>query len=226
MLPVWNGIICFQSAIISTNALGLVVLDPPLCTMLLGHSHSVHRQFHAAGEELGNLGLSRKANTCWHRLVLSHLLEILLHWHISTEVEVVLQAIAIDIPHTVEIAGSEPIGVEDFLWSGASDSIQQEALKLVVRDTVVLSRTDIIVVLPEILGYLIAAHALQQSSAIFHRSPLQHASDRHVEHDRIVVLQYGRVEDTRLAETDPLLDRRIGNDTLCFGFGQTVVVVC
>ena len=196
MLPIWNGFVRLQSAIICADALGLVVLNPPLRTMLLGHRHSVHRQFHATWEEFGNLSLSRELDAPRHAICLSHLLKILFHWHIGTEVQVVLQAVAINIPHTVEIARSKPLCFKDFLWARTTNSIQEQALKLIVADTVLLARTDIVVVLPKLLWHLIAAHALQQSSAVFHCRPFQHTTDRHVEHDRVVVLQYSRIEDT------------------------------
>ena len=161
MLPVWNSLICLQSAIISTNALGLIMLDPPLRAMLLGHSHRIHSQFHAAREEFGNLSLCCKTDTRRYSRRLSHLLEILLHRHVLAEVEVILQTVAIDIPHAVEIAGGEPIGIENLLWARAANSIQEEALELVVGDTILLTRADIIVVLPELLWYLITANTLQ-----------------------------------------------------------------
>ena len=46
-----------------------------------------------------------------------------------------------------------------------------------------------------------------------------------MEHDRVVVLEDGRIEDTRLTERNPLFDRRVGDDTLCLRFGQTIVVI-
>ena len=139
MLPVWNSMVCLQCAVVGADALGLVVLDPPLGAVLLGHSHGVHGEFHAAREEFGNLGFRSEADARRHGRRLSHLLEVVLHRHVLAEVEVVLESVAIDIPHAVEIAGGEPVGVEDLLWTRAADSIEEQALKLVVGDAVLLS---------------------------------------------------------------------------------------
>ena len=140
--------------------------------------------------------------------------------------QVVLQAVAVDIPHAVEVAGGEPLRLKNLLGAGATYRFQEQALKLVVADAVVLARTDIVIVLPELLRHLGAAYALQESPTVFHRRPLQHAADRHMEHDGVVVVEDSGVEDTRLAEADPSADRRAGDDTLAHGFGQSVVVVC
>jgi hypothetical protein len=96
----------------------------------------------------------------------------------------------------VEIASGEPFSVEDLLRTWAADGIQEQALELIIRDTVLLARTDIVVVLPELLWYLVAANTLEESSAVLYSSPLKHATDRYVEHDRVVVLEDSRVEDT------------------------------
>ena len=89
-----------------------------------------------------------------------------------------------------------------------------------------MSRADIVVVFPKLLWHLIAADTLKQSPAIFHCSPFQNTTNRNMEHDRVIVLQDCRIKNTRLTECNPLFDRRIGDDTLCLCFSQSVVVIC
>ena len=136
------------------------------------------------------------------------------------------QAVTVDVPHAVEIAGGEPVGIEYLLGFGTTDGIQDEAFELIVRQTVLSTRTDVIVVLPELFRHVRTAYPLQQTSAVFDRSPLQYAADGHMEHDRVVVLENRRIEDTRLTQRCPGLDARVGDDTFRLRFGQTVVVVC
>ena len=168
------------------------------------------------GGELDAAGQSRR---------LSHLCEIFLHRHIRTEMEEVLETVAVNVPHAVEITGGEPVGIEDLLGFGATDAVEQQALELVVGESVLCTRTDVIVVVPELSRYFRTAYALQQTPAVFDRSPFQHAADGDVEHDGVVVLEDGGVQDTRLTQTRPLFDARVGDDAFRERFGETVVVV-
>ncbi len=202
-----------------------VIAYPPLCAVLFGVRHRPHCQFYAVREQLGNLGLGRKFDSTGQAVRLCHLAEILAHRDIGTEMQIVLQPVAVGVPHTVEIAGSEPFGLEYLLGAGTTDGVQQQTLELVVVDAVLFARTDIVVVVPELVGYFLAAHTFQQPSAVLHGRPFQHTADRHVEHDRVVVLQDSRVENTRLAQAHPTSDGRVGDDPLCRHLGQPVVVV-
>ena len=196
MLPVRNSFIGLETAVVGVDTRRDVVLDPPLRSVLFAIRHEPHSRFHAMREQFGDVGLRCELNTTGQRFCLSHLREILLHGHVRTEMQEVLQFIAVDIPHAVEITGGEPIGIEDLLGFGTTDAVEQQALELVVRQAVFRTGTDVIVVTPELSRYVRTANALEQSSAIFHRSPLQHATNRHMEHDRVVVLEDRRIEDT------------------------------
>ena len=125
----------------------------------------------------------------------------------------------------MEIAGREPVGVEDLFGFGTADRVQQQALELVVGESVLLAGTDVIVVVPEFSRHIRTADTLKQSSAVFDRRPLQHTADRHMEHDRVVVLEDRRIENTRLTKRYPGLDARVGDDAFCERFSQPVVVV-
>ena len=139
--------------------------------------------------------------------------------------EVFLQFVSVDIPHTVEIAGSEPIGIEDLFGFGTTDAVQEQLFELIVRQTILLTRTDIVVVIPERLRHLGTANAFKQSSAVFDRCPFQHATNGDMEHNGVVVLEDRRIENAQLPQTDPSLDARIGDDAFRHGFGQSVMVV-
>ena len=136
-----------------------------------------------------------------------------------------LQLIAVDIPHAVEITGGKPVGVEDLFGFRTTDALEQQTFELIVREAVLRTRTDVIIVIPECFRYFGTAYALQEPTAVFHCSPFQHAADRYVEHDRVVVLQYGRIENSRLTKGCPLLDARVGDDPLRERFGDAVVVI-
>ena len=172
------------------------------------------------------MGLGSELDTHGQRFRFCHPGEILFYRYVRAEMEIVLQLIAVDVPHTVEITGSEPIGVEDLFGFGATDSVKQQTFELVVREPVLGTGTDVVVVAPELFRHLRTADPFQESTAVLYRGPFQYAADRHMEHDRVVVLEDCRIEDTRLTKGYPRLDARVGDDTLCQGFGQTVVVVC
>ena len=101
-----------------------VVFNPPLRAVLFGVRHCPHSQLHAVREQLGYLGLGRKFDTSGYAVRLCHLRKILAHRDIRTEVQVVLQPVAVGIPHSVEIARGEPFGVEYLFGSRATDSVQ------------------------------------------------------------------------------------------------------
>ena len=137
-----------------------------------------------------------------------------------------LQLVTIQVPHAVKIPCREPLSLKNLLRLRTTYRIQQQALKLIVAQPVFSTRTDVIVPVPELLRHLVTTYALQQPSAVFHRRPLQHTANRHMEHDRIVVLQYRRIQDTRLTQTNPLLDTRVRDHPLRLHLRQTVVVIC
>ena len=110
--------------------------------------------------------------------------------------EEVLQFVSVDIPHAVEITGSEPVGIEDLLRLRATDTIEQKALELIIRQAIRCTRTDVVIVLPELSRHFRTTYPLQKTAAIFHCSPFQHAADRYMEHNRIIVLQYRWIKDS------------------------------
>ena len=226
MCPIGDSFIGFQTAIVGIDTRRDMVLNPPLCAVLFAVGHEPHRRFHAMREQFGNTRLGCKLDSSRQRRSFRHLRKILFNGNVRTKMQVVLQFVSVYIPHTVEITGCEPVGIEYLLRLRATDAVQQQALKLIVRQAVLRSRTDVVVVLPELLRHFGTAYPLQQSSAIFDSRPLQHTADRHVEHDGVVVLENSRIENTRLTQTHPCLDTRIGDDALGLCFGQTVMVVC
>ena len=136
-----------------------------------------------------------------------------------------LQHVAVNIPHTVEIAGSKPIGVEDLLRRRTSDGVEEQHFELIVREPVLVTGADVIITVPELRRHFGSADALQQPSAILDSSPFEHAADRDMEHNRIIVLQDRRIENTGLTQRDPGLDARIGNDPFRHRFGDTIMVI-
>ena len=176
-------------------------------------------------EEFGYTCLGGELDSAGQRVGFCHLGEILLHRHVGAEMQVFLQFVAVNIPHAVEIAGSEPVGVKNLLRLGTSDAVEQKVLELIVGEAVLFSGTDIVVSLPELLRHFGSADSLQKPPAVLHRGPFQNAPDRDMEHDRVVVLQYSRIEYSGLAEGDPFLDSGVGNDSLRLHFGQSVMVI-
>ena len=140
--------------------------------------------------------------------------------------EEIFQFIAVNVPHPMEIAGSEPIGVEDLLRSWTTDTVQEQPFELVVRETVFGTGTDVVIVIPKGFGHFRTADAFEQSTTVFDGSPFEYTTDRHMEHDRVVVLEDRRIEDTGLTERCPGLDTGIGDDPFRLRFGQSVMIVC
>ncbi len=225
MFPIGDGLVGLQATVVGMDTRFNIVLDPPLRTMLLTIRHKPHSGFHAMREELSDMGLSGELNASGQGLGLGHLGKVFTYGHVSTEMEQLLQAVAIDIPHAVEIAGGEPISAEYLFGFRATDAIQEEALELIVAESVLGTGTDIVVAAPELGRYFGTAYTLQQSTAILYGSPLQDAADGDVEHDGVIVAQDSRIEDARLAEAHPAADTGVGDDTFGLGLGESIVVV-
>ena len=151
-------------------------------------------------EEFGNLGLGRELDATRNRRSLGELFEVFLNRYVRAEMEVAFEFVAVEIPHAVEIAGGEPVGVEDLLRLRTTDGIEQKALKLVVGNAVFGTGTDIVVVLPELFRDIWTADALEESAGIFDGCPFQDAANGNMEHDRVVVLEDGGIEDAGLTE--------------------------
>ena len=171
------------------------------------------------------MGLGGELDSRRQRRCFCHLREILLDGHVRAEVKIRIQHVAVNIPHTVEIAGSKPIGVEDLLRRRTSDGVEEQHFELIVREPVLVTGADVIITVPELRRHFGPADALQQPSAILDSSPLQHTADRDMEHDRVVVLQDRRIENAGLTQRDPGLDARIGNDPFRHRFGDTIMVI-
>ena len=172
MRPVGDGLVCLHRTVVRGYTLLHLVFDPPLRTMLLAIRHEPHSRLHAMREEFGDAGLGGELDSSGQRRRLCHLREVLLHRHVCAEMKVVLQFVAVDVPHTVEITGGEPVGVEDLLGFRTTDTIQEKAFELIVRQPVLGTRTDVIVVIPELCRHFGTAYAFQEPTAVLYRSPL------------------------------------------------------
>ena len=135
---------------------------------------------------------------CWKTVRRRHLLKVFLDRDISSKMQVVLQIITVNIPHTMEITGRKPIGIKDTLGFRHADCIEQKAFEFIVRNAILLTGANIVVPIPKFRRHLIAAYALKQSPAIFYRCPLQDTADRHMEHDWVIVLKNSRIQYSRL----------------------------
>ena len=200
MLPVRDSFVGLKRTVIGVDTRRDIVLNPPLRAVFLAVGHEPHSRFDTMREEFGDARLGGELDSSWQRIGFRHLGEILLDWHVRTEMQEVFQLVSVDIPHAVEIAGSEPVGVEYLLRFRATDALQQEALELIVRQAVLRAGTDVIIVAPELLRHFGTAYVLQQASAVLNRCPLQHAANRHMEHDGVVVFENRRIEDTGLTQ--------------------------
>ena len=225
LVPGRNSAIGLQTAIVGMNSLLHTVLYPPLRTMFLAVGHHAHRQLDDMRNQFGHFGLRCEAYARRHFRRCSQAPEILLDRHVLTEMQVVLQHIAVQIPRAMEIAGGKPVAIENLRGVWTTDNFHQQTLKLIVADSVLFARTDIVVAFPELFRHIGTTHPFQQTSGVLYRSPFQHTAYRHVEHNWVVVLQNSRIQNTRLSQTHPFLDARIGDKPLCGHFGDAVMVV-
>ena len=69
--------------------------------------------------------------------------EVILDGQVLTEVQVLLQLVAVSIELTVEVLENEPVGVKQLLRAGKTQGAQQQVLKLIVGDTVLLTGADV-----------------------------------------------------------------------------------
>ena len=76
--------------------------------------------------------------------------EVILDGQVLTEVQVLLQLVAVSIELTVEVLENEPVGVKQLLRAGKTQGAQQQVLKLIVGDTVLLTGADVVEVVPEV----------------------------------------------------------------------------
>ena len=203
VFPVGYSAVLVEAAVVGGNALFLALFNPRLRAVegLVGHES--HRQFDYMGDEFGRVCGACEFDACGECGALRHLSEIVPDGYVGAEMEVVLQYVTVDIPHTMEVACGEPVGVEYTFGFGTSDGVEQQALELVVAEPILLSGADVIVAVPEVLGYVVSAYPFEQSAAILDGRPLQHAAYGYVEHDGVVVLEYGGIEDAGLAQADP-----------------------
>ena len=139
--------------------------------------------------------------------------------------EILLQFVGIEIKLPVEIAQHEPVGVEDLLGAWTVDGVEQQRLELEVAQPVVGTAADVVEAVPELVGQVEGAEVGQQSSGVLHGGPLQHARDGHVEHNGIVLLEDGRVEDARLAHADPVLKPGFGEGALRDDLADAIIVI-
>ena len=124
VLPVGNAIVSLKTAIIGVDTRRDIVADPPLCAVLLAICHGSHRQFDDMRYEFGCLGDTCNLNALWHTWRFCHLCKILFDRDVRTERNDLVQFVAVQIPHSVEVAGSEPLGVEYLFGAWAADSIE------------------------------------------------------------------------------------------------------
>ena len=119
------------------------------------------------------------------RYLLSHPREVFLARGIATEMQVVLQHIAIGVPLSMEIADRKPVGLKDLLYGWAADGFQQLLLKLIVGQSVGGTATDVVETIPKLVGHPVLAYVGQQTAGILCGGPLQYAIQRHMEGDGI-----------------------------------------
>ena len=113
-----------------------------------------------------------------------------------SEVEVILKLVGVGIILTVEVFENEPVRCKELLRGTHADCAEKILLKLKVCDAVLLARTDIIELSPEILGNGILADICKKKSRILDSCPLKNAVDGNVEHYRVNVLEDARIKDT------------------------------
>ena len=70
--------------------------------------------------------------------------EVILDGQILTEVQVLLQLVAVGVELTVEVLENEPVGVKQLLRAGKTQGAQQQVLKFIVGDTVLLTGADVV----------------------------------------------------------------------------------
>lgn len=155
--------------------------------------------------------------------------EVILDGQVLTEVQVLLQLVAVSIELTVEVLENEPIGVKQLLRAGKTQGAQQQVLKLIVGDTVLLTGADVIEVVPKIgaqmTGSVLSNQIAHQTTAVLHGAPLQHAVDRHVEHNGIHILQNVGIENAALAHNNPILNAALNKGALSHCLRYSIVVI-
>ena len=178
----------------------VTMFDPPLCSVLFRHCHEPHSEFNKMREEFCHFCFGSKLDTTWNGWRLSKFFEVFLNRHILAEMKEAFEFVAIKIPHSVEIACCKPVGVENLFRFWATNCVQKETFELIVRNAIFCAGTDIIVILPEFFRHTWSAYSLQKSAAIFDSCPFQDATNGHVEHNRVIVFENSRIENSRLAE--------------------------
>ena len=118
----------------------------------------------------------------------------------------------------MEVLENEPVGVKQLLRAGKTQGAQQQVLKLIVGDTVLLTGADVVEVVPEVgaqmTGSVLSNQIAHQTTAVLHGAPLQHAVDRYVEHNGIHILQNVGIENAALAHNNPILNAALNKGAL------------
>ena len=137
----------------------------------------------------------------------------------------ILQLVSVEVPHPVKIACGKPLCLKYLLRTRAAQRLKQQALELIVRKPILSARADIVVLLPKLLGHIGTTDALQHSAAILYRSPLEHAPQRNVEHDRVEIGEDSRMEYARLPKAHPSAYGGIGDNPFSQRLRDAVMIV-
>ena len=225
IFPLWrNLVVFFKRTIVWWHSFRVVSLNPVKCTKVRCRSNFLHKRLCTSCNKV-------LWKVSWYLEVkfnmVSKSVKIILNRKIFSKVEIVFKLITISIELTVEVLCNKPVWFKKLFRACKTKSAKKKAFKFIVRNSVFLTWTDVIEMIPEIWTKVTCFifKVAHKSAWIFYCTPFKYTIDRNMEHNRVHILKNVRIKDTWLTHYNPILNSAFNECAFSNSLWNSIMVI-